>query len=245
MFFTKVSVTIKETCSHKANCKETSRRLHTKITKKNQLSHTGPNWDRTGIFIENIFIVCVSCVQYTLVGDFNPTKDETFGHCHIDISQMSTHPIRASFKNQRLHFCEIVQKENRRRFHPRAKKSVSHRKSLENFLLKENRFYNPPVPRGLPKGRKKPEKTGLVDEDNEEDSDGSSKLNIDPVHKYGRSNVWTSTRFLQTVSKTFSLLFLQRKTQTQLWFSKWYIFGFRFTFTRTWLTLKRTYRQPP
>ena len=64
------------------------------------------------------------------VGDFTLSKDEAFGDYHVDTSHNSTRHIRATVKNyeeiRRLHFCRIIQKENKRRVHLRAQKNQLH-----------------------------------------------------------------------------------------------------------------------
>ena len=61
------------------------------------------------------------------VGSFNFNKDERCGDNDIDVSQEL--PVRfqemlKTTKYERLHFCEFIPEENKRRSHPRAKYQV-------------------------------------------------------------------------------------------------------------------------
>ena len=151
----------------------------------------------------------------TFYGDFTLAKDEAFGDRHVDISQKSSCHIRAAVrtyeKNQGLHLCETIQKENERRNHLLAKNLFHTGRIWKVTGCGEDKSTAADCQKGYEKP-KTSRKTVVVEKD-DDDPVEANKENIDPSRKYGGSNVWAFTWLLWTIPQKFRFFLSREKPE--------------------------------
>ena len=148
------------------------------------------------------------------LGHFALTQDEGFGVYDLHTSQKSTRHFPATAIIYEKIDLYILMK-------------CFKKKTDREFTFQQNINFRPEVSEKLPatvetsvqhpgaekvtQRTKKSNKTVLVEEDDKEFSDKVNEENVDSLHNYGGSIVWTFPRIFQTPYKIFSLLSVRRK----------------------------------